>query len=394
MATATDSALRAYVTGIERAYRLGNATEHTYRPALQTLLETPVSGITATNEPKRVACGAPDYVISRPTTFGPLTIGYVEAKDIGKPLGEVERDEQLTRYRSTLPNLLLTDYLEFRWYVNGAPRERARLAAVGTDGRIVLHGAALPAVIALLEGFLTRSPEPIRSPQELARRMAGLTHHIRDLTLAAMESTDPAVERARRALEDLRTAFAQVLIPDLAPGDFSDMFAQTLAYGLFAARYNHSGARPFTRQDAAREIPRTNPFLRRLFEVVTGSDLDDAPFVGFVDDLAQMLAATDMAAVLADFGKRTRQEDPVVHFYETFLAAYDPEAARVARGLLHPGAGGLLHRALCGCGAQARLWLARRAGNAPRGEPPTCAVAARDVARSRVRHRHLSLYRR
>jgi predicted helicase len=56
--------------------------------------------------------------------------------------------------------------------------------------------------------------------------------------------------------------------------------------------------------------------------------------VGFVDDLAQLLADTDIEAVLADFGKRTARQDPVVHFYETFLAAYDPKL-RESRGVYY-----------------------------------------------------------
>jgi hypothetical protein len=85
---------------------------------------------------------------------------------------------------------------------------------------------------------------------------------------------------------------------------------------------------------AASEIPKTNPFLRQLFETITGTALDEEPFVGFVDDLAQLLADTDMEAVLADFGTRTVRQDPVRHFYETFLAAYDPKL-REARGVYY-----------------------------------------------------------
>jgi len=87
---------------------------------------------------------------------------------------------------------------------------------------------------------------------------------------------------------------------------FADMFAQTLAYGLFAARCNHHGPKgSFRRLGAASEIPKTNPFLRQLFETITGTALDEEPFVGFVDDLAQLLADTDIEAVLAGFGRRS-----------------------------------------------------------------------------------------
>src|SRR5207248_1387031 len=135
-------------------------------------------------------------------------------------------------------------------------------------------------------------------------------------------------------LASLYEAFKTVLLPDLPTTDFADMFAQTLAYGLFAARYNHKGNEPFNRHDAAKEIPRTNPFLRKLLNMIAGADFDDEPFIGFVNELAQVLGATDMEAVLADFGKRTHREDPLVHFYETFLAQYDPKL-RELRGVYY-----------------------------------------------------------
>jgi len=311
--------------------RSGLATEHSYRPALKELIEALGPGVTATNDPKRVACGAPDYVVSRDTGHGPLTIGYVETKDIGVSLDETERSEQLRRYLPSLDNLLLTDYLEFRWYVGGERRLTARLGSWERTrgGRLVIDQAGMVAVVSLLRDFLARQPEPIRTPRDLAQRMARLTHLIRDIIVQSFATGSESDE-----LKDLRSAFTEVLIPDLPIPQFADMFAQTLSYGLFAARINHTGSTPFRRQDAAREIPRTNPFLRRLFNTITGPDVDDEPFIGFVDDLAQLLAQTDMALVLADFGKRTRQEDPVVHFYETFLAAYDPKL-RESRGVYY-----------------------------------------------------------
>ena len=101
-----------------------------------------------------------------------------------------------------------------------------------------------------------------------------------------------------------------------------------------SARCNHKGPGPFQRLGAAREIPKTNPFLKKLFETITGSSLDEEPYVDFVDDLVQILANSDIEKVLENFGKRTRQEDPIVHFYETFLAAYDPRT-REKRGVYY-----------------------------------------------------------
>ena len=322
-----------YLRDIERALLAGNATEHTHRPALKNLLETLGKKVTATNEPRREECGAPDYVVSLQTKHGPLTIGYVEAKDVGKRLDEVQRSEQLTRYRTFLPNLILTDYLEFRWYVEGKPRGAARLAHVGQAGKLRSNKGGADGVTELLLGFLEHEPTPIARPQELAQRLARLTHMIRDIIIETIEGG-----RASNSLRDLRSAFAQTLIPDLDQpkkiADFADMYAQTIAYGLFAARCNHRGPTPFQRLGAAAEIPKTNPFLRKLFETITGADLDDEPYAGFVDDVATLLAHADMGAVLEHFGKRTRRQDPVVHFYETFLAAYDPKEEEKGTSLI------------------------------------------------------------
>ncbi len=325
------SPIDVYRRQIERELQAGNATEHTHRPALKTLIESLAPGVTATNEPKRVECGAPDFVLSRKAAHGAMTLGYLEAKDVGKPLDEVEREDQMKRYLPALPNLILTDYLEFRWYVDGHRRgDPARLARVSKAGDLAAEKDGAKAVTDLLTAFLAHEAIPVNSPKELALRMAQLTHFIRDMIVTAFQR-----QSASATLRDLHKAFEKTLIPDLPISQFADMFAQTLAYGLFAARVNHRGTSgSFRRLGAASEIPRTNPFLRQLFETITGTALDEEPYAGFVDDLAQLLADTDMEAVLADFGKRTAREDPVVHFYETFLAAYDPKL-RESRGVYY-----------------------------------------------------------
>jgi predicted helicase len=327
----SETALRSYLGKIEQEYRKGDATEHSYRPAFKDLLDTlgHSQQISATNEPKRGRHGAPDYRVVRQQGNNRFTIGYVEAKDIDKALGEEEKSEQLQRYRGNLQNLILTDYLEFRWYLNGEHRKTVRLAHLGAGGRFTLEKDGLHDVEQLLQAFLGTRAEPISQPRDLAERMARLTRMIRDTVVKVFDEGE-----APAALRDLHQAFQEVLIPNLSVPYFADMFAQTLAYGLFAARYNHNGAEPFRRQDATREIPKTNPFLRKLFNTISGADLDDESFMRFVDDLAQLLAQADMGAILRGFGKSTRQEDPVVHFYETFLTAYDPKL-RELRGVYY-----------------------------------------------------------
>lgn len=304
----------------------GQATEHTYRPALKALVEGMQPKLRAINEPKRVACGAPDYVVTKSTGHGPVTLGYIEAKDVGVSLDDTEKTDQLARYFGSLDNLVLTDYLEFRWYVDGEFRDSARLARREGEQIIAVAGGG-DKVQSLLEDFLAHAPQPIARPEELARRLARLTHMVRDILVASFEE-DVASDTTR----DLFKVFGEVLIPNITVEQYADMFAQTLAYGLFAARINHDDDVPFTRQTAAQDIPAANPFLRRFFATITGPDLTDEPFVGFVDDLAQLLSETDIPAVLKNFGQATRRRDPVFHFYETFLAAYDPDV-RDRRGV-------------------------------------------------------------
>ncbi len=230
--------------------------------------------------------------------------------------------------------------MEFRWFVDGKKRETFRLANLAPGGKLApVPPDELERARLLLRAFLSQKPVDIASAEELARRLANLTHLIRDIIIGAFQTG-----QASQQLRDWRDAFAATLLPELAPqadakkeaeavSEFADMFAQTLAYGLFSARAS-SGSSQFTRAKAQKLIPRTNPFLRTFFEQITGAALDDEPFAGFVEDLIQTLDHADMARVMEDFGKHGRRRDPVVHFYETFLQAYDPKL-RELRGVYY-----------------------------------------------------------
>jgi hypothetical protein len=330
----SSSAITTYLRRVEAAHRQGNDTEHTHRPALKSLLEALDPRVAATNEPKRIECGAPDLVITRKKDA--LSLGHVEAKDIGVSLNEAKKSEQLKRYLAALSNLLLTNYLDFRWFVNGVERDHFRLAEAKPNGDLISDPAACNHAEKVLTEFLARDPVRIEGAEELAHRLARLTHLIRDSIGAAFQTGN-----ASEVLQDWRAVFAQTLLPELADegkeGEFADMFAQTLAYGLFSARVMSGSARQFTLAEAAKQIPKTNPFLRDFFELITGPKLDDEPFVGFVQDLVTVLECANMALILEDFGKGVesgRRRDPVIHFYETFLSAYDPKL-RELRGVYY-----------------------------------------------------------
>src|SRR5258708_1999153 len=234
----------------------------------------------------------------------------------------------MKRYVDSLANLILNDYLEFRWYVAGQHRVTARLAKIGVNNKLLPEAGGLEKVADLLQGFMLTQTPTVSNPKELATRMAALAQLIRSAIHLAFES-----EEGGGSLHIQMESFKQVLLPDLTYEQFADMYAQTICYGLFAARCNAPASTHFTREHAAYDIPKTNPFLRKMFGHIAGPDLDER-IVWAVDDLAELLNRADMAAILQDFGKRTRQEDPVVHFYETFLAQYDPKM-REARGVYY-----------------------------------------------------------
>ena len=135
------SPVAIYLHRIEAEHKRGNDTEHTHRPALKVLLDTLDPHIVAINEPKRIKCGAPDLVITQKKTG--LLLGHVEAKDIGVSLNEAKKSDQLKRYLPALSNLLLTDYVEFRWFVDGVERAKFRLGDVKADGEIIPNPAAV-----------------------------------------------------------------------------------------------------------------------------------------------------------------------------------------------------------------------------------------------------------
>ncbi len=311
-----------YLKSIQKNLQKGS--ERSHYPALKDLLDDPVKGIDAVIEEKGNKAGIPDFTVKRRE----LLVGYVEAKDVGLDLDQIEKTEQLKRYLEAFPNLVLTNYIEFRWYVNGKRRQKEILADLNGDK---VQAKNTDKITALLDQFLNYTGEIISSPEDLARQMARLTKAIWLATETALD-----LEATEGELHQLKQGFSEVLLPDISDSDFADMYAQTISYGLFTARVGHAqnpAGEQFTRRTAGTYIPATNPFLKRLFNTIVETDaisqIDWA-----IDDLVQLLSQVDMGNILENFGRRTRQEDPVVHFYETFLAAYN-SALRKSRGVYY-----------------------------------------------------------
>jgi predicted helicase len=341
-----EDAFDKYLSEINKAYLRGDATEHTHRPALKAMIEALGQKITATNEPRRQKCGAPDFIISRRLKGIDETVGYIETKDIGTNLTQEAKSEQIKkRYLASLHNFILTDYIEFRWYVNGEPRITARLAEE-QSGKFKLTEEGTVKVSELLEMFLSQEPEKITSAKDLAVRMAGIARLMREIINKTF-----AQEEEEGTLHGQLQAFREVLIHDLTEEQFADMYAQTICYGLFSARCHieditlygqdkyaafhgmDDKSKELTRKNAAYLLPKTNPFLRRMFDDIAGINLDDR-IAWLVDDLVTLLENSQMDLILQDFAKKLKRKDPVVHFYETFLAEFDPKLKKT-RGVYY-----------------------------------------------------------
>ena len=311
-------AVSEYLTIIQDKFASGQAREHAYRGALERLIES-FSGINAINDPKRSEHGAPDFVFlkkSNPRIFQ----GYAEAKDLTINLDKVEKSNQMERY-SGYDNLFLTDYLEFRFFRNGEKTTTVSLGTIKNDSLQLTpeNGSELYRELA---AFLERRPEQIRSGKRLAVIMGGYARRVRDSIdkFLALETDKNA------SLDGVYAKMKQLLVHDLTPEKFADMYAQTLVYGLFVGRYNDTSLDDFTRQEAQANIPRSNPFLRHFFDHIAGIEFDQR-LAYIVDELCAVFAVSDVHTLIQKHLRLFEVEndrDPLIHFYEDFLKEYDP----------------------------------------------------------------------
>lgn len=317
-----------YISSIGSRYQRGNATEHTYRGDLERLLENLVPGIDVTNEPQRQACGAPDYVVSRKD----IPLGFIEAKNINEDDLEGKKDtgnrEQFVRYRSALNNLIITDYLNFHFYDNGELMAKVCIGYT-ENGAIVPDNEGIKTFELLFNEFCKYVGQTIKSPQKLALMMAGKAKLLANIISNALKKDID--DNINSSLLGELYSFREHLINEIQPEEFADVYAQTITYGLFAARLHDPTQEDFSRREAAELIPKSNPFLRNLFNHIAGPNIDQR-IVWVVDNLIEVFLACNVEEILQNYGKSTKMEDPIIHFYETFLSEYNPNL-RKARGV-------------------------------------------------------------
>ncbi len=335
--------IQEYFKSISGVFRSGSATEHSYRGFLAELVNSICPEVKAINEPKRQECGAPDYIISRKE----IPVGFIEAKDIGVDLDTVEKSEQLKRYLERLDNLILTDFLEFRLFRNGQKVSKVHIGILD-KGKISPDKNQWPALESFIKDFCSYQTQSITSAEKLAKLMAGKAQLLQEAIYKSLtldnngnvvdDKCQPAVYetqsqyRASNTLHDQLKAFKRILIHDMDEAIFADIYAQTVVYGMFAARLADPSLETFTRGEAMFLIPKSNPFLRQLFTYIAGPELDDR-ITWIVDSLADIFRACDIRKILEDFKKKIGQ-DPMIHFYETFLGEYNPKL-RKSRGVYY-----------------------------------------------------------
>ena len=324
--------ITTYIKSINEQFRTGIAREHSYRPMLQQLLNEMLDGLVVTNEPARIDCGAPDFIISSKKTNTPVF--YIEAKDIDdRDLdGRKENKEQFNRYKKSLDHIIFTDYIDFHLYENGEWVRTVRLAEVHGD-KIDLCKDNVEDFKELINHIATTQPTPITTAKRLAEQMAAKARILASTINNAFRiaENEGEEEDANRQLQGQLKAFRTVLINDLSTEGFADIYAQTVAYGMFAARLHDNTPNDFSRQEAANLIPKTNPFLRNIFQQIAGYDLDER-IAWVVDDLVNIFLATDVQKVMKNYKKKGQHHDPMIHFYEDFLSAYNP-LLRKAKGV-------------------------------------------------------------
>jgi hypothetical protein len=324
--------LQVYLSEIRALYASGQTTEHSFRPALAKLFASIDADIIVINEPKHITdVGAPDFVFQR----GDVAIGWCEAKDIGKDVRKFTATDyskgQKDRYRKALPNLIYTNGLDFEFLRDGDVVDFITIADLiptlpaRTDNFLLLENR--------LRDFAHVTPLSITSSKRLAEIMAGKAAIIKDIMGRALVADLKAKDQGAQPTDLIGQyeAFKANLIHDITVDDFADIYAETIAYGLFAGRLHDESPDTFTRGEALELLPRSNPFLRELFIYIAGPNLDER-LRRVIDELCDVFCATNMEQVLRHFGKITARQDPFLHFYEVFLAEYNP-AKRKARGV-------------------------------------------------------------
>lgn len=326
--------LNKYLKNLTETSKRGDAREESYYRHLDELVKQyaeiqNVKDVDVTILPKKTEAGNPDFRIWDGKNH---ITGYIEAKAPSVTnLDCIEVTEQLKRYLSTFPNVILTNFYEFRLYRDG------QLIAQVMIGRPVIAQKLqitpplenIEKFQGLFDLFFSFSLPKVQTAPSLAIELAKRTRFLRDEVISVEMEEDGG--KGHKQIIGFYEAFKKYLIATLTEKQFADLYAQTITYGLFAAKTRADGE--FNRKLAFYYIPHTIGILRDVFRYIS---LEEPPksLQIIVDDIAEILNVADANKILHEYKSTGKGRDPIVHFYETFLATYDPEI-RERRGVYY-----------------------------------------------------------
>jgi len=325
--------IEKYLKEIAKTTAHGDQREESYYHAVRTLIEEFANSIdkrkvSVTILPKKTEAGNPDFRIWSDNN---KVVGYIEAKIPDTDLNRTENSEQLKRYLETFPNVILTDFYEFRLYRNGILIEkvsigRAFIAKTLQTQPPVENQAEFKK---LLERFFDFSLPKIFTAESLAVELAKRTRFLRDeIVSVELQNNDKG-----NYIRGFYNAFKKYLIAGLQESEFADLYAQTITYGMFTAKIRAKKDKPFNRKNVVENIPSTIGILRDVFEFISFGKLPQQMEV-IIDDIAEVLSVSHATKLLNDYYKQGKGNDPIIHFYETFLDKYDP-STRAKRGVYY-----------------------------------------------------------
>ncbi|MCK9426752.1 MAG: N-6 DNA methylase [Ignavibacteriaceae bacterium] len=320
---------KKYLSNLFKTYQKGDAREESYYKHLADFItefseSQRKKKIDVTILPKKTEAGNPDFRI---WDGKQKIIGYIEAKDLGVDLDRIEDTEQLKRYLSTFPNVILTNYTEFRLFRNGERIEKISI----TRPFVIKKLSTVPPLenedklFELFEKFLDFSLPKTYTAKTLAVELAKRTKFLKD------EIVSEELKSGTKSIQGFYEAFKEFLIAGISEEEFADLYSQTITYGLFAARLR--AEKDFNRKLAYSFIPKSIGILRDIFKFISLDELPPQMEI-IIDDIADVLSAADAKKILDHYYHEGKGSDPVLHFYETFLSVYDP-ATREKRGVYY-----------------------------------------------------------
>jgi len=313
--------LYTYLKRIHNIYMEGNFREESFYSSLEELLKN-VSQFFSKDDlkirtlPRKTEVGIPDFRIHKNGEI----IGYIEAKLPDANLQVEEKSEQLQRYRNALPNIILTNFLEFRLYRNGKLIDSVEICRLEA-----LQGLKPPipknedSFFDLLNKFYSFSTPEIRSANELAVVLARKTKFLKNILEEVFEKeSEPGYPYP--LIKRFYEIFRETLMEGLTKERFIDLYAQTITYGLLAAKL--MGKEEVGMDNAWRFIPKSVELLRKTIYAFTGPNAPE-PMAWVIDDMLKVLNKMDIKAISKDISGEGR--DLITHFYEPLLTEYNPE---------------------------------------------------------------------